>query len=85
MSLQSDPAKELQLLREITILLGHAYDDLYDAAKKICELSEDTYNRDFRDGHPQSGLKRLIAQLYNQHRHYKEEFLFALYDKEACE
>ena len=83
----NDPERDLELLKKIANLLGTAYDNLYEAGILICAREHDQYNIDFVNSMPQSGYKRMMAQVHNQHRAYKQEYLYALYDMDQgdCE
>jgi hypothetical protein len=73
------------MVRAIAILLAEAYDKLYEAADLIVKLNNDFYNRDFRNGHPQAGYKRLLSQVLNQEEHYKRRYMYAMFEREVRE
>ena len=49
------------------------------------KLDVDHYNIEFREGAPQAGYKRMLAQVFNQEEHYKRRYAYAMYEREVRE
>lgn len=50
-------------MRAIAILLAEAYDRVREAGEFIAALDYDAYNEEYRNGAPQAGFKRMLAQI----------------------
>lgn len=85
MNSRTETDGDLTRVRAIAILLAEAYDRVREAGEFIAALDYDAYNEEYRNGEPQAGFKRMLAQILNQEEHYKRRYAYAMYEREVRE